>query len=184
MKSYKVNWRKLQDSGQNKLNAVSKQFKHIKLLIDINSDHEWTPESPSSYLKSPQKEVKFRKSLQLENLNQSRSIDGIVQTPIQIKSIKTFNSSMKFDLMSLYSKDVISERKRIDPHETNPDFEIIPEKESDFESDGDLKVDEDISKIKQVRIFHADDKAISPNYSKPITIYNLKINSKRNINRE
>lgn len=64
--------------------------------------------------------------------------------------------------MSLYSKDVISERKRKDPRETDYNFEVIPEKESDFESDSDRKVDEEVPKVKQVRFLDTDDQVKSP----------------------
>ena len=91
---------------------------------------------------------------------------------------------MKLDLMSLFSKDVISERKRNDPRETDAEFEVIQENESEIESDSDLKVDEDISEIRKVRFYHTDDKIYAPINSEEITIYNKKPNNKRNLNSE
>ena len=73
--------------------------------------------------------------------------------------MKTLNTSKKIDLIDFFSKDVISERIRVDPRENEIEeycFEVIQEIESDEDLEDKGKTDEEVTNNLKMDYYNAD----------------------------
>ena len=163
MRSYKSIWRKLKEEGQEHIPAICNLL-NILYLGEKSIDPECDPETPSPskssslYSKPAIKKWETDQPLR-KQLSHNESGQDLSSEIFTIKSMKTFSISKKIDLIDLFSKDVISERVRKDPRESeNHDsiFKIIQEWESDDEGETKLKIEEEVSASKLIEQYNSN----------------------------